>query len=207
MNVGGRRVTGNTESTALDLSTRTQIEYVTWRHSLELSVYQAEEDGNVIVDRYRVAGRSDYKFSERTCLFVRGSFDRQRFGAFDRRLSTSVGVGRCFIEMEGVTLDLGVGVGRLATEPAKSDRIERESIVRTQGDFAWQFSASGNLIQSLEVESGESNTFTRSVTALKSRLVGALAWRISHTVEHNSDVPAGVENTDTLTSVGLSYSF
>lgn len=206
-NVSGQHATGNTESTSLDLGAAMQIEYAVWRHSVELSAYQAEEDGNEIADRHRLAGQSDYRFSQRSYLFGRGSLERQRFGAFDRRASVSFGVGRRFVDTARVNLDLGIGAGRRYTDPVGSDRTEYETIGRASGELAWRYSDHGKLTQSLEVESGDTNTFTRSTTALKSRLVGALAWRISHTVEHNSKVPPGVEETDTFTSVGLSYSF
>jgi putative salt-induced outer membrane protein len=57
------------------------------------------------------------------------------------------------------------------------------------------------------VESGESNTYMESVTALAAKLVGSWSMKFSYTVKHNSEVTAGLENTDTYTAVGIEYGF
>jgi putative salt-induced outer membrane protein len=36
-------------------------------------------------------------------------------------------------------------------------------------------------------------------------IAGALGLRVGYQVRHNTDVPDGVEKTDTLTTVGLLY--
>jgi putative salt-induced outer membrane protein len=38
-------------------------------------------------------------------------------------------------------------------------------------------------------------------------IVGELALVLSYTIKNNSDVPAGVEETDTFTAISLEYAF
>ena len=40
---------------------------------------------------------------------------------------------------------------------------------------------------------------------LEVTIKGSLALRLGYQVRHNSDVPPGVDKTDTLTTVGLIY--
>ena len=57
------------------------------------------------------------------------------------------------------------------------------------------------------VEKGGETTYTESVTALGVKINGALSLKVSYTIKDNSKVPAGLENTDTYTAIGVEYTF
>jgi len=61
--------------------------------------------------------------------------------------------------------------------------------------------------EELSVEGGSDNTYTESITELKLRINAALAMEVTFSVKDNSDVPAGIKNTDTATAVTLVYDF
>jgi len=169
--------------------------------------YQASEDGEDSAERYSGRVQSDYRLTDRSYLFVTGRYERDRFGAFDRRASLATGVGRRFIETEDIELDLEAGVGRRVSEPDGTNERNYDTIGVLRGDFDWRLSQVSEFSQELEVESGESNTTTRSVSAIRSRFAGNLSWVLSYTIEHNSDVPADTEKTDRYTAVSLQYGF
>ncbi len=198
---------GNTESESVKLDVETEIDYDKWRHTVAANGYQASEDGEESAERYSGRLQSDYRITDRTYLFVAGRYERDRFGAFDRRASLATGVGRRFIETEDVELDLEAGVGRRVAEPDGTNEREYDTIGVLRGDFDWQLSDVSEFSQELEVESGESNTSTRSVSAIRSKFAGNLSWVLSYTIEHNSDVPVDTENTDRYTAVSLQYGF
>jgi len=198
---------GNTESESAKLDIETEVDYELWRHTLAINGYQASEDGEESAERYNSRLQSDYRISERSYLFVAGRYERDRFGAFDRRASLSLGIGRRFIETEDVELDLEIGAGRRVAEPDGTNEREYDTIGVLRGDFDWQLSDVSEFSQKLEVESGERNTSTRSVSAIRSKFAGNLSWVLSWTIEHNSDVPADTENTDRFTAVSLQYGF
>lgn len=54
---------------------------------------------------------------------------------------------------------------------------------------------------------GGGNAHIESTSALRSSLTDALAWRVGYVVRHNSEVPAGRENTDNLTTFALEYAY
>ena len=55
------------------------------------------------------------------------------------------------------------------------------------------------------VETGSDNTYLQNDLGLEVSISGALAMRVGYQVRHNTDVPAGIEKTDTLTTIGLIY--
>ncbi len=198
---------GNTESDSAKLDIETEVDYDRWRHTLAINGYQASEDGEESAERYSGRAQSDYRITDRSYVFVAGRYERDRFGAFDRRASLAIGVGRRFIETEDVELDLEAGVGRRVAEPDGTNERDYDTIGVFRGDFDWQLSDVSEFSQELEVESGERNTSTRSVSAIRSKLAGNLSWVLSYTIEHNSDVPVDTENTDRYTAVSLQYGF
>ncbi len=198
---------GNTESNSVKFDIETEADYEKWRQTLTLNRYQASEDGEESAERYGGRLQSDYRITDRAYLFVVGRYERTRFGAFDRRASLAFGIGRRFIETEDVELDLEVGAGRRGAEPAGTNERDYDTINVLRGDFTWQLSDVTSFSQELEVESGNRNTSTQSVSAIRSTFAGNLAWVLSYTIEHNSEVPAGSEQTDRFTDVSLQYGF
>ncbi|MFW5969280.1 MAG: DUF481 domain-containing protein [Halofilum sp. (in: g-proteobacteria)] len=205
--LGIYNASGNTESDSAKLDVETEVDYDKWRHTLAANGYQASEDGEESAERYSGRLQSDYRITDRSYLFVAGRYERDRFGAFDRRASLSSGVGRRFIETEGMELDLEAGAGRRVAEPDGTNERNYDTIGVFRGDFDWRLSDVSEFSQELAVESGEQNTATRSVSAIRSKFAGNLSWVLSYTIEHNSDVPADTEKTDRFTAVSLQYGF
>ena len=205
--VGVINASGNTESTSTNLDLALDIVDERWRHNLLFNAYVASEQGETNAERYGTQLQSEYRITERTYVFGLGRYETNRFGLYDRRTSLSFGLGRRVVDREQLTLDLEAGVGHRESEPTGSAETETETTNVLRSDLTWAFSEHGELSSVLEVESGELNTASRSVTSLKSKLTEDLAWRLSYTVEHNSEVPAGIEQTDTLTTVSLQYGF
>jgi putative salt-induced outer membrane protein len=207
LGVGALSASGNTESRSLNVDVAAQVAYEVWRHKVQASGYQASEDGTDTADRFKGSVQSDYRFSERSYLFANGSYESDRFGAFDRQASVSAGLGRRVLETPSLSLDLEAGAGHRVSEPDGTNDRDGEGIARLNGDLAWKFSENGQFTQELEVISGSSNTATESISTLRSRLMGDLSWRLSHTIVHNSDVPSGTEKTDTFTVLAVEYAF
>ena len=59
----------------------------------------------------------------------------------------------------------------------------------------------------MSVEYGDTNTKTRSESALLAKINGSLQMKIAYNVTNNSDVADDEESTDTETSLTLVYSF
>ena len=105
-----------------------------------------------------------------------------------------------------MTLDLEAGPGarRYKITNGKSDT---EFLVRGAAKYAWKITTTSKFTEDLTVESSSDTTITKSVTGLSSKINGDLAMKVTYTVKHTSDVPPGIEKTDTETAVTLVYSF
>lgn len=197
---------GNSETTSLNTKLVLQYEQEVWRHGFLAQAIRATTNDTLTTERYQLAAKSDYKFSEFNYLFIMLNYDQDEFSGYQRRLSEAVGYGRRLIENKAHILDVEIGVG--ARQVELQDGTEKsDGIIRFGGSYQWKITDSSNFSQSLAVETGDANTFTESVTSLTANLMGNLALKVSYTIRSNSDVPPGLDNTDTFTAVSLLYTF
>jgi putative salt-induced outer membrane protein YdiY len=94
----------------------------------------------------------------------------------------------------------------MAEDDAIADN-EYELILRASTKYQWLISENATFEQELSTEVGEDKTVSRSTTALKSTIIGALAMKLSYSVRYTDNVPPGTKHADTETAVTLVYSF
>ena len=103
-------------------------------------------------------------------------------------------------------LNAEVGVGaRQLDLPDGTD--ESDVILRAGLDYVWTLSETTQFSQDLVIESGDTNTYIESISALTAQLIGDIALVASYTIKNNSDVLPGLEKTDTWTALSLEYAF
>jgi len=61
------------------------------------------------------------------------------------------------------------------------------------------------IVERFLVETGSENTYLQNDLGLEVTIMGSLGLRVGYQIRHNSDVPPGVDKTDSLTTVGLIY--
>jgi putative salt-induced outer membrane protein len=198
---------GNTKSSSTRVRAESQLDYAVWRHKVGVSGYRTEEGNDTTAFRTAGSLQSDYRITRRSYLFANVNGERDRFGAFERRYSGTLGVGRTFIDTATMNLAFEVGAGRRYERAQGADETNSEAIGRFHGAYSWRFTPQSRFLQDIEVESGSDNTYTESETALRTRLTESLSWTLSYVVQHNSDVPASRERTDTFTTVALDYAY
>ncbi len=71
----------------------------------------------------------------------------------------------------------------------------------------WRISDSSTFGEALSIEAGEDSTISKSETTLTSQVSDSLSMKLTLLLKHNSDVPPGVDKSDTETSATLVYSF
>lgn len=201
------QVSGNSESNSLTLGVELTYEQDAWRHIGEVDIYSASQDGSQTAEAYKLNAKTRYTYSERTYAFGNGRYSADRFSGYDYQTSIAGGLGRDFID-DGITLLEGeAGVGYRVSDPEGAAAEESEAIFLLTAAFDRVLTDTTVFESDWRVESGSDNTFLQSELALKVAILEALSLRAAFTVKHNTDVPAGTEKTDTLTSIGLNYSF
>ncbi len=204
--LGYLALSGNTESTTVNLEAEANWDGQRWHHTLSGRAIGKSEDKETTAEAYKATYEARFDLTERNYLFGLLDYNRTRFTSYDRQTFQFVGIGRRFIRTERHLLEAEFGVGAGQSELA-TGASQDEANWRASGTYEWKIGENASFMQKLNVNSGSSNTFTESITELKSGIVGNLAMVLSYTVRNNSDVLPGTEKTDTYAAISLEYEF
>lgn len=204
--LGFLATSGNSDTSSLNAKLALGFEVAKWRHSVSAAAVKSEDSGVTTAERYQFGVKSDYKINEHDYLFATVNWEQDEFAGFSQRTSEAVGYGRRLISSPEHHLDLEIGAGARQTDLVLGPSLD-ETILRASGKYKWSISEGSVFDQSLIVEKGGETTYTESVSALGVKINGALSLKLSYTIKNNSEVPVGLENTDTYTAVGIEYTF
>ena len=215
---------GNTETTSLQakLDVKQNLEH--WINSYVLTglVNKAEveqDDGSTqnekTAEKYFGSIKSAYVYgNDSDYLFFFGSHADDKFGAYRRYSTLSLGYGTRLIEKQTLQLDAEFGPGYVRGEKVFEDPVfpdylvtEEGTMLRVAGVLAWQITANAEFKQSISVESAEDNTRTLSETSLSTKINEVMQMKAAFTLANDSDVAPDKEKTDTTTSITLVYKF
>jgi putative salt-induced outer membrane protein len=205
--LGYSSTSGNSDSENLNASLGLTREANNWKHSVALESLQAKTDGETSVDRFDFRGRSEYGLGENSYVYGQLRYEDDEFSGYDYQASATVGAGSRLLATDSHRLDASAGVGVRRVKSTDDGKTDDEGIIGANLSYEYVISESASLTERLLIESGDQNTYSESETALKTRIKGALAAKISYLVKHNSEVPPGIENTDRLVTVSLVYGF
>lgn len=204
--LGYLAASGNSETTNANGNLLLGWDLEKWRHAVSLAAIYAEDAETTTAENYRAGYKADRKLEGNNYLFGSLSWEQDEFAGYVERTTEAVGYGRRLLDTSEHVLDVEIGVGARQTEQVDGTEQD-ETIGRLAGDYLWTFGEHSEFSQQLAVEAGSLNTYVESVTAVTSQLLGELDLVVSYTIKRNSDVPPGLENTDTYTNVSIQYSF
>lgn len=211
--LGYLATSGNTDTRSVNGKVAVDYTAERWKNAFLATAIGAADtdattgDERATAERYLVANKTDYNFTERDYAFLSLEWEKDLFGAVRQRTSETVGYGRRVLIGPVHLLDLEIGAGARQNRENVTNIREEDAIARLAGKYVWNLSETSAFQQTVKIETGDINTFTESVSELKLSIVGNLFATLAYTVRNNSDVPAGTKKTDTLTAVNLSYSF
>ncbi len=227
--LGAIITSGNTETTTLKGGIKVLHNLENWNNEYKLDgLYKEDEVENDAGEKetqrtnekYSFSAQGNYKLNEKhSHLFIYGSHVSDYFGAYRNETVISAGYGLRLIDRSDMWLNAEIGPGyKYFQYPDKSTEVddngdslagEREGEVIALGkvDYNWQISESARFTQLVSVEYGDTNTKTRSESAILAKINGSLQMKVAYNITHNSDVADDKENTDTETSLTLVYSF
>lgn len=203
---GYLRTSGNSDTQSLNGKFELRHKADPIRQRFLVTATNTSDSGVQTGERYTAGYKLDYDFTKHDYLFGALDYERDLFGGVARRTTATTGYGRRILDGEVHALDLELGVGWRHQEDALGVD-EEDAVARLSGEYRWTISDSSRFSQTLRVESGDTNTFTESVSSLKLTIAGNLYAGIGYTLRSNTQVPAGTERTDTELLVNLGYSF
>jgi len=191
-----------------------------WKHTLSLDGLFGRNAGITSAERWDARLQSNYQVNVHLFSFAALQLQDDRFSGFQYQASASGGLGYKFVDSDTTRLSAQIGVGYRSLRPElliKNDAgavIERilqptqTEVVGTAGiDYSQQFNASTKLLDKLAVESGSSNTSIRNDLTLEVKMNSKLSLAAGLSVLENTKPPAGLKQTDTITTLNLVYAF
>ena len=215
VSIGYLSQNGNTDSTTFNGAFEVNWDGERWHHLLFGSALGKSEDNDTTSEAYKAGYKAKYDLSDRTYLFGLLDYTKDRFSAYDGQFYQTAGIGQRIIKTEKHELN-----GEISAGASQSNRVLRdangnrigterinEAVFRVSADYRWQITDTSEFTQVINVTSGASNTFTESITELRSAIYGSLNMVLGYIIRNNSDVDANSENTDTIASISLEYMF
>lgn len=197
---------GNTDSSDVNGKFQVAHKYDKWTQSAYLTAEFSEENNARTAERYLAGLKSEYRLSDQDYVFATVDYQNDGFGAYKFRWSETVGYGRRLINEEKQHLDLELGLGaRQAT--LQTGARQTDAIARLGLNYLYTFATQADFTNKLLIESGAENSYLQNEAALRMPLLENVSLKVAYTVRHNTEVPAGIEKTDTLTAVNVAYSF
>lgn len=204
--IGASRSTGNSSEIGLTLGLTLERKGIDWRHKLTAAADYHRTDGTTTKEQFLFAYEPNYRLGRRAFAYGLGQYERDRFQGFSSRISLSGGLGYRFIDREKMQLSVKAGPAWRRTSLIPSGSEDHLAGLGAL-DFAWEFAENLKLTQVAAAYMQSSNSTLTSTTGLQARLNGKLSARMSYSVEHDTDPPAGAVKTDTLSRVTLIYDF
>lgn len=203
---GFLNTTGNTRTRSLNGKAAADYKGTTWTHGLRLAALIASQEQVTTDERYSAGYRSTYERSAADYFFGSLDYDNDRFSGVIQRTTEGVGYGRHILRGPVHLLDVELGVGATQQKLAGGER--NDAVVGLlNGKYQWRISNTSTFTQTLKVEESNDNTFINPISELKLVIAGSLFATLGYETRTNTQVPAGTQKTDTLTSVNLGYSF
>lgn len=204
--------TGNSETETLNTNLNAAFKADAWVHKGGISALSASEDGDKTAERYQLTGKTEYHTSERSYWFGSLRYEDDKFSGFEYQGILTGGYGRVLLDGETTHLDLEAGVGVRRTKPASTLEMPNpeatsDAVARGAAAYWWQFTENARLQNDFLVESGEDNTFVQNQLGLRLAINSRFSVKLGYEVRHNTEVPEGTEETDTVSTVNLVYAF
>lgn len=201
--------TGNTEETSVKSKADVSRERDAWRYTIFYDSLNTKSSGDRTAEKYFLSNRLAYAYSEHNYSFAYASYDDDRFSGFDYQATASVGYGRRIYNEKDLKWDVEVGPGYRYNkyDDTSTEDDSEELILRAYTKFVWGITDASEFSQILSTEVGDENTISKSITGLKTEIIGALSLKISYTIKYTDEVPAARKHADTETAVTLAYSF
>ena len=204
--LGFLATSGNSESENLNASFGLNWDSAPWHHELAGSAVHASSDGVNTAEAYTLDWQTNYDFSETSYAFGLLAWNEDEFSGYDSQVRQAVGYGRRLIDNERHQLNAEIGSGARQAD-LRDGTTQDKAIIRLNADYTWTVSETSTFSQTFAIEAGDDNTYSEAVTSLTADVFGGVALVVSYTIKNNSDVPVGLEETDTFTAMSLEYSF
>ncbi len=210
------QTSGNTDTRDIGLGLKLAKTSGPWVFGGEAAVDYGEIDG--VESKNRIYGglNVDREINDRLFGFGKITHERDEFTGFDSRSFLGAGLGYHVLTGEQTKWTVRGGPG-VKYDEVKPIIVEGEATIPADtltsfsvfagSEFSHAFNDSVTLSNSTGVMYAEESTQISNILAVTSKFSDALSGRASYEVRHDTNPPAGFEETDTATRLSLVYGF
>ncbi|HEY9143774.1 MAG TPA: DUF481 domain-containing protein [Arenimonas sp.] len=195
--------TGNSETTSINGRFGLKAEEDLWSHDYYLAALRSESDDELTANRYEIGAKSDRKLGERSYLGAAARYENDDFSPYDYQATLALNYGGWLLREEGRSFKLEGGPGVRRAQLADTGEVESGALLRGFADYQHQITESTKFFNTTLVEATSDNTFAQNDIGIAVSINKTLALKAAFQARHNTEVPVGTENTDTLTSVNI----
>jgi putative salt-induced outer membrane protein len=215
VSASGTLTTGNTSERGVTTTLALAREGPGSRHQLNARADLQHSSGRKTRERYLLGYQPNIEIGERVFAFGLLQWERDRFAGFGRRFTESFGLGWVAVDGGAVRLTLEGGpalrqtrfVGGEDSNGFAGGTDSAEFGGRGKLDFAWTIRPRLKLTQGAGFVVGNDSNTLFANSALTAGLFGDLSVRLSFDLLHETSPPAGREETDTVSRIGVVYGF
>lgn len=209
---------GNTDTTTANAKFELRRRTTAVQDDFEIEGLYGKTGGIVTAERWATNLQRNWNLTTHTFWFINGHYEDDLFSGFAYQGTVATGAGYNFIDTDSTKLSAQIGAGYRRLRPETlienslgevTDRIEGpfqgEMVGTGKIDFEHSFNAQTKVTDTVMSVYGSANTFLENDLALSVKLNGSLSLALGYTIRNNSNPPAGLKHTDTLTTVNLVY--
>lgn len=197
---------GNSDSIEVGLGAR--LGFFDGLNGNDISLaYTYSEDESIATENSLLLGY-DYtrELGSSVYGFVKTVYAYDEFGAFERDLFASVGVGYRIFNTRDLQWSVQAGPGYRVSDTAGGERIE-EAALSVSSDYLTRFSDTLFLFNDTDVLASESDTYVTNELGLNVSMTDTLALRASLLTEYRTDPEPGFQHTDNTLGLAVVYTF
>ena len=203
--LGASIATGNSDNQSANAAFEIKNTVDQWINVVGFSGNYGNYGNTTTAQRWEIRGQSSYDFTPKAFWFGAGRYDNDRFSAYDYQGSLATGLGYRFVNTDRTKFFLQGGPGYRVSKERDTGETMDGVIFRGDMLFEQQLTSNTKVIERFLIESGSDNTYLQNDLGLEVMMSGSLGLRVGYQVRYNSDVPPGIDRTDTLTTLGLLY--
>jgi len=218
--VGFAATRGNSSTESFNGRLGLHYAHEEWVHRLDLfalrsSARYADVDdvGNqqqvrqTTANRYSISAASAWQMGQYRQLNGSIRYENDRFANFDSLYIVGVSYGTRLVNGERMIFDSQFGPGARRARDAASGEYQSELIARGVFDLKWNLTDTTELVNTLLLESGSSNTFAQNDLGILVAMNQHLALKAGWQARYNSHVDPGRRSTDILATMNVVYRF
>jgi putative salt-induced outer membrane protein len=210
--LGVSNSTGGSKTITITGGAKITKESLHWMNTLTLNATYKRENHEVTDEKYFAGLESRYKLIG-TRYYIVGnlSWDRDPFSGYTNRSAAAIGLGAVLVKTRNLSLSLDAGPAVRSIDyiavPGVPAYTVTNPAARMGAAFSWTIWPGTTLTDTLTGYVGSGDKTITSITALSSRIVGALSARLSFQFDYDSLLPPGYDDVDTETRVTLVFAF